>query len=221
MTPPELEKIDAAIVLLSAEKTSIALSAQEVATVMRDPTPSQIAPDASGQSAGLQITSLRDQVVVTIVGSKLLFQDKSDDMPVTGRLPKVVQGFLKLLKNQGLESFSAYGINFDVAFDAKGDQAASEIIADRYLNKEALSKRGQIGIRGAGMRLYFTHSDAICDMSIEPRQGKVDSPRFFAHINYHFDLPDNTMPPPDELRTRYQGMWPQFTELLEGLFVKP
>ena len=89
------------------------------------------------------------------------------------------------------------------------------------MNKDALSQKGQIGVRGAGLRLWFTHVDATCDLKVEPRLGKIDAPRFFAHINYHFELPNETMPPVDEFTTKYLGLWPQYIEMLETLFIRP
>ena len=221
MTLPEQEKVNTSIVVLSAVETVIKIDAQEVATVIRDPAASVIGQDAGGQPSVIEITSMRDQVVITISGGKVQFQDKSDKTPGSSRLPTIVYGFLDLLKKQGLSSYRAYGINFDVAFDAKGDQSASEVIAERYVNKDALSQKGQIGVRGAGLRLWFTHVDATCDLKVEPRLGKIDAPRFFAHINYHFELPNETMPPVDEFTTKYLGLWPQYIEMLETLFIRP
>lgn len=221
MTLPQLEKIDTAIVVLSAVEMTINLSSQDLATVIRDPNTSMLAQGPGGQPSVLEITSLRDQVVVNIAGSKLQFLDKSDDTPGTGRLPNIVHGFLGLLQKQGLARFRAYGINFDVAFDVKGDQSAAETIAERYINKDALSQRAQIDVRGAGLQLWFPHVDAMCNLKLEPRLGKMDAPRFYVHINYHFELPNETMPPLDELKTKYHGLWPQFTEMLETLLIRP
>ena len=221
MALPELEKVNTAIVILSAVDTKIKLDAQEVATVIRDPAASVIGQDAGGQPSVVEIASMRDQVVITMSGGKVQFQDKSDNTPGSSRLPTIVYGFLGLLQKQGLSRYRAYGINFDVAFDAKGDQPASEVIAERYVNKDALSQKGQINVRGAGVQLWYNHVDAICELKVEPRLGKMDAPRFYAHINYHFELPDETMPPIDEFKTKYHGLWPQYIEMLETLFVRP
>ena len=220
MVPPELEKIDTSIVVLSAVQKEVKLSSQEIASVIKDPQAAVVGQGIGQPPAQVQITSLRDQVIVTIMGGKFLFEDKSDVLPGTHRLPEIVDGFLNLLRKQGVDRFRAYGINFTVEFDSRGDQAVSEIIAERYLNRKALSEKGQIAVLGAGIRLFFQHVDAMCDMKIEPRKGKVDSPRFFAHINYNFDLPDETMPPLQDLMTKYLGLWPQFTQLLDTLVVR-
>ena len=217
MTLPNLEKIETSVVLLSGVDATVNLSADAISKIMRDPT---------GQAIGqppiqVEITSLKDQVLVRIAGGKYVFEDKSDAAPVTGRLPDIVYGFVSLLRDQGVNVFRAYGFNFDVAFDARGDAPASEVIADRYLNRDALSSRGNISVRGAGLRLFFDHSSgARCDLKVEPRLGEVNSPTFFAHINYHYDSPEGAMPPLETLKTAYLGLWPQFVELLDKLFVK-
>ena len=218
MALPNLEKIQTSIVLLSGVNTTVNLSADVISKIMRDPV---------GQAIGqppiqVEITSIKDQVLARIAGGKFVFEDKSDSVPGTDRLPDIVYGFVTLLRDQGVTAFRAYGLNFDVAFDARGEAPASEIIAERYLNRDALSSKGGISIRGAGLRLFFEHSSgARCDLKVEPREGEVTSPQFFAHINYHYDLPDQTMPPLETLKTTYHGLWPQFMELLEKLFVRP
>ena len=220
MALPDLEKLDTAVVVLSAVKQNVAVSSEELGVFMREPTVSVAQSPGTTDPQAFQITSLRDQVVITISGSKIQFQDQSDSTPGTGKLPDIVQGFLELMRNQGVDRFRAYGINFDVAFDSRGDQTAAEVIADRFLKRDVLSRRGDINVAQAGVRLFFTHGDANCDLKIEPRQGKLESPRFFAHINYNFVLADGTMPPAGELKTKYHGLWPQFTELLENLLVR-
>ncbi|GAG23471.1 unnamed protein product, partial [marine sediment metagenome] len=49
MTLPQLEKIDTAIVVLSAVEMTINLSLQDLATVIRDPTTSMRAQGVGGQ----------------------------------------------------------------------------------------------------------------------------------------------------------------------------
>lgn len=221
MSLPELEKIDTSIVVLAGVEKDMGLNGEEVAAIIRDPQVTAVGPGAGQPLTQVQITSLRDQVIVTIQGAKFQFEDKSDEMPGTNRLPDIVHKFLALFQRQGVDRFRAYGINFTIAFDARGEQAASEVIADRYVNRDALSQRGQISVRGAALHLYFNHVDALCTMKLEPRLGKVDAPRFFANINYHFELADEQMPPLGELTTKYRGLWPQFTDLLDSLLVRP
>lgn len=221
MALPQLEKIDTSIVILTGVDRDVNLNVEEVAAIIREPQPTAVGPGPGQPVSQVQITSLRDQVVVIIQGGKFQFEDKSDDMPGTNRLPEIAHKFLALFQRQGVDRFRAYGINFTVAFDARGEQAASEMIADRYVNGDALSQRGQINVRGAALHLYFNHVDALCTMKLEPRLGKMESPRFFANINYHFELADEQMPPLDELKTKYLGLWPQFTGLLDSLLVRP
>lgn len=217
MTLPNVEKVDTNIILVSGSNASLNVSQEAIAKILRDPMIQGI-----GQPPlQIDITSLRDQILIRLVQDRYIFEDKSDDKPGGGRLPEVVYAFVKMLSEQNADTFKAYGLNFTVTFDAKGDGSASEVVAQRYLKLDALQERGGINVRGAGVQLYYDHtSGAKCNLRVEPRLGEVESPTFFAHGNYHFDLPDLKMPPAETMKTTYLGLWPQFLELLEKLFVR-
>lgn len=207
------EKVETSIVVLSGKDVSVNISGLAVASVIRDPEARVI-----GQPPlAIEVTSIRDQILVRMAEGKIIFLDQSDDEPGKGKLPDIVYGFLAILSQQGLDRFNAYGINFKVAFDARGDRAASEVVAERYVNSDALSRHG-ITAQGAGIRLFFQHATgAKCNLLIEPKQNEPNSPRFYANINYHYELPDGVMPPIDQLKTTYHGLWPQFIEQLGKL----
>jgi hypothetical protein len=213
----ELEKLTANIVVLSGAEIAISISAEEIAPILKDP-----AVQVLGQPAQqMQLMSLRDQVRVLIGGGSFVFEDQSDAVPPRLRLPDIVQGFIALFASKGLSQFRAYGFNFDVAFDASGDLPAAEMILERFINSEQLHRHGGIMPHGAGLRLYFSKGEASCDLRIEPRENKVDSPRFFSHINYHYDLPDGQFPQADVLKGDFQGKWGIFVDLLERMLLQP
>ncbi len=209
----EIEKIDSSIVVLSGVEQNITLDVAELSKIIREPTGRAI----GDPPVQVEITSVRDQLVIVIAGDKFVFSDKSDVEPLSDKLPSLVHNYLALLLKQGVDKFRAYGVNYTIAFDSRGDQTAAELLAERFVKKEAISTRGSIDVGGAGLRFYFGHSGARCDMQIEPRGGKVDAPRIFAKINYHFELPDQQIPPLDDLRVAYQGLYPVFVTLLERL----
>lgn len=220
MALPNVEKLHTSLVVLSGMEGEINLSSEALASVIRDPITRSL---GEPPTAVVEIASIKDQVVIRLEAGKFIFRDESDDWPRISRLPEVVYRFLDMLQKQeqGITEFRAYGFNFDVAFDVRGDETAAEVIADRYVNKEALSEKGNIRLQGAALRLFFDYATgAKCDLRIEPRGNKLDSPRFFAHINYHYELQDRQMPPLETVKTAYLGLWPTFTELLEKLLVK-
>lgn len=217
MSLPELEKIATSIVVLAGVEREINLNLAEIGKIIREPA-GAAAPPLEGQPVPLlQITSVRDQVVITVQGGRFTFDDKSDSKPGEARLPDIVHRFVGLLQAQNVDRFRAWGLNFDVAFDSRGDEVPSKVIADRFVDQGKLQQRGQMTVRGAGLRLYFDHADALCEMNLEPRFGKWDAPKFFAHINYHYELPDGQMPALDDLQLKYKGLYSVFIDLLGRL----
>ena len=212
----ELEKLKSALVLVPPEgQFSLNLDPAEVARYLREP-------ELMKTGEGLpQITSVRDQVVV-VVGPKIVFEDRSDVIPpAASRLPDVVNGFVQIFRRQGLERYRAYGWNFDVAFDAPGEEPAASLIANSFLDARVLSDRAGIHPVGAGVRMFFEQSEARCDLRLESRHRDLNTPRFFAHINYHYELdPPGSPPDLDNLRVAYHGLWGSFVDLLTKL-VKP
>ena len=217
MALPGIEKLKANIVVRAGSKAEFSLSPDEINSVLRDATV-----QAMGQPAQqMQITSVREQVVIILAaGGAMLFEDQSGDMPPRGDLATVVGRFIQLIGPKGITEFEAYGFNFDVLFDTKDDVPAAKTILDRYVVADRLSEHGITSLEGAGLRLYFTSGDARCDLRIEPQEQKRDSFRFFAHINFHYELPDHEFPTLDRIQSDFVGKWTMFEQVLGSLLIK-
>ena len=190
MSLRDIEKLKSTLVLVPVEgEFNFRLDLNEMGRYLRDPI-------ASTSPAGMpQITSVRDQMVVVIAG-KIQFEDQSDAIPpATSKLAEVAHGFMQLFGQQALEKYRAYGWNFDVAFDAPGPQTAAAMIADTFLDASTLKKRAQITPTGAGIRVFFEQGAARCQLQLEPKQQDLNTPRFYAHINYHYEIDPPAMPP--------------------------
>ena len=209
MAPKNLENLNSSIVVLSGVEAKIGVSGEDLARIVKDPAVTQT-------PAGIEITSIKDQAVITVTEGKILFLDQSGKEPVLHRLPEIAHGFMSILRQQGVDQLRAYGLNFDVAFDCREYPTAGQAIADRFVNTEAIQKRGGMAVGGAGLKLFFDHAEAHCLLNIEPRFEKAETAVFFAHINYHYEL-DGPMPPLDELKLKYHGLWGHYKELLERL----
>jgi len=219
----ELEKLDANIVVLPAMEITVGLSQQEVAELLRDPGVQIQAVQVPGQPspAAMQLTSMRQQIVISITNGQFQFSDRSADTPPKTRLAEVAHGFVKILTAKGLNQYRAYGYNFVVSFDAPGDLLPAELIKNRFLNSDALSRRANTQFKGSGIKLYYDTSDAACALQIEPFGNVPNAARFFASINYHYDLSGGTFPPEDGLKSDFQGKWTVFTDLVERLLGQP
>lgn len=208
-----MEIILANIVVLPGTEGTTLLSAQEITAILGD---AEI--QALGQPAQqMQITSLREQVRVAIGGGRFAFEDRSGHSPPKARLAEIASEFVKLFSTKGIDVHRAYGFNFDVAFDAPGALLAARLVMDRFVKVEELKRLGGIALKGAGLRLYFDTSEATCDLRIEPKESSPSSPRFFSHINYHYDLAGKQFPSIDDLKSDFLGKWNVFTDLIERL----
>lgn len=205
----DIEYLNSSIVILSGVAGKLGVTGADLAQIVRDPAITQT-------PSGVQIASIKDQAVITVAEGKIQFQDQSGREPVQQRLPEIADGFMSVLRQQGIDKIRAYGLNFDVAFDCRDYPTAGQVIADRFVNTEAVQKKGGIGIVGAGLKLFFDHAEARCLLNIEPRLEEVKTARLYAHINYHYAV-DGPMPSLDDLKLRYHGLWSHYKELLERL----
>lgn len=205
----DIEYLNSSIVVLSGVAAKIGMSGAELAQIVKDPAVTQT-------PAGIVIASIKDQTVITVTEGKIQFQDQSGKEPVEHRLPEIVDGFMAILRQKGIDSIRAYGLNFDVAFDCRGYPTAGQALADLFLNMEAIQKKSDVSVEGAGFKLFFNHAEARCLLNVEPRFEEVATARLFAHINYHYGV-DGPMPPLDGLKLKYHGLWGHYRELLERL----
>ena len=216
MTLSQIDTILANIVVLLGIEGSSSLSGQEIASILGDADV-----QALGQPAQhMQITSLREQVRVSIGGGRFIFEDRSGDPP-KGRLAEITSDFVRLFSSKGVDVFRAYGFNFQIAFDAPGPALAAALVMERFVKADELKRRGSISLNGAGLRLYFDAAEAKCDLRIEPRESDPTAPRFFSHVNYNYDLAGKHFPPVDTLKSDFLGKWNVFTDLVERLLVEP
>lgn len=209
MTLKNPEYLNSSIVVLSGVAAKIGVSGEDLARIVKDPAVTQT-------PAGIEITSIKDQAVITVTEGKIQFLDQSGREPVEHRLPEIANGFMGVLGQQGIDKIKAYGLNFDVAFDCRSYPTAGQAIADLFVDTEAIQKKSDINVGGAGLKLFFDHAEAHCLLNIEPRLEEVTAARLYAHINYHYDL-DGPMPSLDDLKLRYHGLWSHYKELLERL----
>jgi hypothetical protein len=212
---PELEKISANIVALSASEGAMTLTSQEVAPILPDANV-EMAPPPIQQT---RLVSLREQVVVQIGGNAFIFSDLSADKPPKARLPEITESFLRLFASKGIQ-YRGYGFNFEVAFDAPGEGTAAQVLLNRFVKADSVSRKLGSSPVGAGLRLYFEMTNAICNIQIDPRREDLNSPRFYAKANYTYDLTQGSIPPADMLKSDFHGKWATFTDWLDRLLVQ-
>jgi hypothetical protein len=203
-----LERLKSAFVVVPplGEVTYI-VNPAEVGKHLRDPLIQNL-------QGNVLITSVRDQIVVKL-GPRIEFEDQSDTPAGGGRLPDVATAVLNMV---AFETYRAYGWNFDVAFDAPGEESASALISHSFLNGKAFSERAQVSPLGASIFITFDQGTARCGLTLESLNRDLNTPRFHGHINYHYELQEGqALPSLDELRIMHNGLYGSFIELLDRL----
>ena len=217
MVLTELEILTANIILVTKQDTPVGISSDEIAPILKD-VQFQVGSGPPGQQQVATLTSLREQTVIVLTGNRLIFQDQSGISPPKPRLAEIVSGFANLLRDR--THFIAYGFNFDIAFDSKDDAPAAEIVLGRFIRADRLAERGLDNLKGAGLRLYYDSSQAKCDLRIEPLENRRDAARFYAHINFHYELgDDDEIPDLATLRSDFAGKFQTFKDDLERLVI--
>jgi hypothetical protein len=204
-----LERIKSTFVLVPPlGEITYNVNPNEIGKFLREP---QVQANPAGS---VTIISVRDQIVVRL-GPRVEFEDQSES---GGRLAEVVHSLLKLL---ALSEARAYGWNFELAFDAPGDEPAAQFLQETFINQKALKERLQAPGLGASFQIFFEQSSARCRLLLEPRNQDLNAPRFHSSINYHYELsPEQGLPELDDLRIMYSGLWGTYQELLDRM-VRP
>jgi hypothetical protein len=216
----EPEQILSNIVLLSAEGVPISFSPPEIASILPDVSV-QVLQIPAQPSQHMQLTSLRKQIKIALGGGQFVFEDGSGLFEARGELVDIANKFLQLLSSKGVTHFKAYGFNFHLAFDAPGQSSAAELLKDRFLDVRALSNHGLPELNGAGLTLYFPSAGSLCSLRLEPREKAPNSPRFFCHANYNYELDGTSLPEPDLLKSDFLGKWMMLLDLLRNMILKP
>ena len=213
----ELQKILANIVLLPGADVTVNFPTAELERIFRDPSLQIQANQAPNQlTQQIQVTSLREQLVFLMRPGQLIIEDKSADIPPKYRVPEIVSSIATLLGERGLQ-FRGYGYNFHIAFDVPGEQLAADFLATKYVNVARIQEIVNSNLSGAGLRLFFDLSKAACDLRLEPKDGRPNSPQLLASINYHYSVGESGLPDSETMRSDFAGKWTLFQQTLEGL----
>lgn len=206
-----VEKLHTGIVLLLDGQAETKLALADLTTIIREPQVETVSPPLSL----LHITSMRDQVEITVSEGRLQLRDHSETKPGSDKFPKIVSGFAALLLQTGGARYRAFGWNFDVEFSVDEDELPARIICRKFINSEAIRSRTNLDIYGGGIRLFY-QKGAQYTLHLEPRENKVDATRFFAHLNVHFQV-SGALPNLDDLETSFKAEYETFVEMLSDM----
>jgi hypothetical protein len=214
MALQDLEKLQTSIVMLPAADFEIKLDIRDVANIVKEPQIEALPPPVN---VG-RITSLRDQVEITIGQGRVHILDHSDEKPSTIKLPRIVVGFVNLITKSCGMSFRAMGFNFDVAFSLGSSELPAQIIAKRFINQEAIKRAVGKDILGGGVRFFYQKDGSRYNIYLEPQNSRLDASRFYAHINVHMNLADAQLKE-GELGTIFNREYNEFIQAVEAMVI--
>lgn len=150
MALQDLEKLNTSIVALPSGDFELKLDIRNLAEIVKEPQIETLPPPANLA----RITSLRDQVEITIGQGRIQIRDHSDDKPGTDKFTRIVSGFTNLLGGTSGIGYRAFGWNYDVSFSLGLDQLPAEAIATRFIDREAIKRTAGLEVVGGGVRFF-------------------------------------------------------------------
>lgn len=206
-----IEKLDTTLVVLRDPDTRLQIVVDDLAQFVKEPTVEQ----AVGPVSALRVTSVREQIEVTLDPRRVAFSDKSDVIPGRARFPEIASDILSFLVGKQA-TFLGYGWNYSVAFDNPQGGAASATILQLFLHQSDLQERGMIQPVGGAVKLFYRQDAALCTLDLEPRLGKVETERFYARVNFHFaDKPPDMSK--EGIDREFQTYYERFMDTVERL----
>jgi len=208
-----IEKLETTLVVLRDPDTRLQIVVDDLAQFVKEPTVEQ----AVGPVSALRVTSVREQIEVTLDARRVAFSDKSDVIPGRQRFPEIASDILSFLVGKQA-TFLGYGWNYSVAFDNPQAAPASATILRLFLREKELAERGMIEPIGGAIKLFYRQDAALCTLDLEPRLGDVEAERFYARVNFHFadKAPDMSKEGIDREFRRYYERFMETVERLLG-----
>ena len=145
------------------------------------------APEVQQSPEGLVLASMRNQLIVTINASNLVFADASGEKPTRGDFPNRVAEVAAYVGSQSSQFYAAVGLSFGIESNPADNVLPSRAILSRLVKEEALKEKGY-GVIGASTRFWYIAHDRRYDLRIEPRGSLHDSSNYFAQMDVHIAL---------------------------------
>jgi len=212
MALERIEKLHTSIVILPSGDFQPKIGLGTLGQLIKDP---EIVPLPAPMNI-TRITSLRDQVEITIGQGRIQIQDHSGVQPGTPRFAEIVTGLATHMAEVADVTYRAYGWNFDVAFSFDSGQLPAKVIADRFMNVQTIKSLAGLDIIGAGIRFFYHKGRALCYLYLEPRGDVLDASTFYAHINVHTEIA-GVLPAGAELQASFDQEYAEFIQSVEKM----
>ena len=170
------------------------------------------APEQRQSSDGISLSSMRNQLTVTIAANRLQFDDRSSKEPVRKDFASRVVSAAEHIGGLSSMTYTAVGFNFDIESKSASVELPSHTMLDRLIRDDVFTGTKYKAI-GASTRLWYTAPNRTYDLRIEPRGNQYDGNDYYAHLNAHIVLKDN-MPSTQWLSGALQEEYDSFKRVL-------
>lgn len=210
-----VQKINTNIAILPAGDTEISFSLRDIEAIIGQPEIEMAPPPINVNAA--KITSISDQVEIIVGQGRIQINDRSNIQPGTDRFTVIINGITSLFADISNFKYRAFGWNFAISFKLPLDRLPAQMIAERFINREELRRKGNLDIAGAGVRLFYTKDPGYCHLRLEPKENKLDSELYFARINVHFNITDR-LPEQEALEKSFRSEYDDFIKVVSTIF---
>ena len=145
------------------------------------------APEVRQAADGFILSSMRNQLTVTVRQNRLDFDDGSAEVPVRTDFSDRASRIAEYIGKQSNLSYAAVGLNFDIEVEPEDEELPSKVLLNRLVREDALGDTGY-DIMGASARFWYAARNRRCDLRIEPRENRYEGRNYLAHLNVHIEL---------------------------------
>jgi len=208
----KIEKLHTSIVVLPVADLELNIDISEISNIVREPRMDMLPPPVSSAT----ISSLRDQVEITISRRRIQIRDDSDSLPGAAGFPRIVAEFTNFISQAAGVKYGAFGWNYDISFTLGLHEQPAKTIATRFINRDAIRNAAGLEVTGGAIRFFYEKGNALCYLSIEPRANKLDAQQFYSHINVHNEMRDSLLAQ-DKLKSSFRGEYQDYLSVLERI----
>ena len=137
-------------------------------------------PDAQQTPDGLVLSSMRNQLVVTISTNRLHFEDRSEYLPSRQDFAARVTGAADFIGRSSGQAYSAVGITFEIEAKPDTNVMPSQNMRDIFIKPDLLAGT-KYNLIGASARLWYSADDRTYEFRLEPRGNQLSAGNYFAH----------------------------------------
>ena len=147
-------------------------------------------PDIQQKPQGVELSSMRNQLVATINPARLEFVDRSQEEPTRPDFPNRVTGIADYIRNSINLTFAAVGITFEVAAGSNSVNLPSQEL--QTFLKDDLFEGTRYDTIGASLRVWYASGGRQYDLRVEPMENRYEAQSYYGRLHVHIPLATQT-----------------------------